>query len=158
MNSNEHIPGTRFKEFFCKNLAKSSSKYVAPPTSGYSPPNEIWQLPRFRGTPPPVSGYPPPPISGYLPDFGLPPDLWRVLEYGTANYGHWGPKYALETSKNQFWGPKTDFWELFQDQNDFWKYSGIFPGHSGSIFNQIHIMLKENAWKLRKVKKNKDFI
>ena len=36
-----------------------------------------------------------------------------IIGYGAANYGHWGPKYAFETFKSQFWCPKTGLWALF---------------------------------------------
>ena len=46
-----------------------------------------------------------------------------------------------------------DFWELFRDQNDFWKDSGIFLSHSGLISYQnviisMKIKNKENQQKI----------
>ena len=40
----------------------------------------------------------------------------------------------LENSKMSFEVQKRTF-DGCQDQNDFQKYSGIFPGHSGLIFD-----------------------
>ena len=77
-----------------------------------------------------------------------------ILGCETAIWGHWGPKYEVETFKNKFRGSKTYWyiWEVFPDQNDSQKYSRIFPGRSGLIFNHFHIALKGNRWRL-KIKK-----
>ena len=54
----------------------------------------------------------------------------------------WSKKVVMEEnlifkevgrSKIQDWGPKSDFWGLFQDQNDLQKYSKGSRPYSGSI-------------------------
>ena len=63
------------------------------------------------------------------------------------------PEFSSIKFEILFWDPNLDFWQVFQDQNDFKKYSGIFPGHSGLILYHFHMILKEHCWTLRKINK-----
>ena len=54
-----------------------------------------------------------------------------------------GPTYALGKFTNHFWGPKIDLSGLYQDLSGVEKHSGMFSGHSGFMFNQLYILLKE---------------
>ena len=44
-----------------------------------------------------------------------------------------------------------DFGGLFQDLNDVLKYPGGSRNHSGLIFNQNHIILKDNHRKFKEI-------
>ena len=93
--------------------------------------------------------------------------VWSLWTYSTGwilkfviekvSYGRKLKIEDFEKLKMSVWGSKIDFWGCFQDQNDFWKYSGPFRNHPGSISIYKNIIFNEISPKSRKIDKNRYF-